>query len=116
MGTINFYDRGIYYLEIMAKRYGCTMPSEYDDFCSRFHYDNPVFIFEPIKSLDMTHPHSTDNKQKVYTWEDRVRQHHEIVKLYEKKGYETVIVPLKSDDPYRSNDYRVRFIKERLGI
>jgi len=92
------------------------MPSEYDDFCSRFHYDNPVFIFEPIKSLDMTHPHSTDNKQKVYTWEDRVRQHHEIVKLYEKKGYETVIVPLKSDDPYRSNDYRVRFIKERLGI
>lgn len=116
VGTINFYDRGIYYLEIMAKRYGCTMPSEYDDFCSRFHYDNPVFIFEPIKSLDMTHPHSTDNKQKVYTWEDRVRQHHEIVKLYEKKGYETVIVPLKSDDPYRSNDYRVRFIKERLGI
>ena len=49
VGTINFYDRGIYYLEIMAKRYGCTMPSEYDDFCSRFHYDNPVFIFEPIK-------------------------------------------------------------------
>ena len=23
VGTINFYDRGIYYLEIMAKRYGC---------------------------------------------------------------------------------------------
>lgn len=115
-GTINFYDRGIYYLEIMANRYGQKMPAEYDEFCCKFRYDNPVFIFEPIKSLDMTHPHSTDNKQKIYTWEDRVRQHDEIVKLYKEKGYEVVIVPLGSDDPYRSNDYRTKIIRERLGF
>lgn len=116
IGTINFYDRGIYYLEVMAKRYGRKMPAEYENFCCKFRYDNPVFIFEPIKNLDMTHPHSTDNKQKIYTWEDRIRQHDEVVKLYKQKGYEVVIVPLGSDDPYLSNDYRLRFIRECLGI
>lgn len=116
IGTINFYDRGIYYLEIMAKRYGRKMPVEYDDFCCKFRYDNPVFIFEPIKSLDMTQPHSTDNKQKIYTWEERIKQHDEVAKLYKQKGYEVVIVPLGSDDPYLSNDYRLRLIREYLKI
>lgn len=112
---INFYDRGIYFLEVMADRYNQKLPKSYYEFCETYRYDNPVFIFEPILSIDMTKPHETDNKQKVYTVEQRIQQHYKIIKIYEERGYKVIKVPLKSENPYENNLYRLNFIKEKLG-
>lgn len=114
--TINFYDRGIYYLELLAKRYNKQLPQIYFDFCKSNFYDNPVFIFEPILSIDMTHPHETDNKQKCYTVEDRIRQHKDVIDLYQKWGYKVIEVPLGSDNPVESNEYRIKFIRKALSF
>lgn len=113
---INFYDRGIYFLEMMSERYKQELPKRYYEFCEMYQYDNPVFIFQPILSIDMTKPHKTDNQQKVYTVEQRILQHSAILHLYEKKGYEVIEVPLNSEDAYENNLYRLNFIKERIGI
>lgn len=115
-GIINFYDRGIFFLEILANRYGQKLPNQYKVFCDNFHYDNPVFIFEPIRNQDMTHPHKTDNKQKIYTWEERCKQHKDVIRMYQSYGYNTIVVPLGSDDAYESNKFRMQFIKSHLGI
>ena len=112
--TINFYDRGIYFLEVVANRYNQKLPQKYYDFCKEHRYDDPVFIFEPILSIDMTKPHETDNKQKVYTLEQRIQQHNMILNLYKRNGYKVVEVPLKSENPYENNLYRLNFIKETL--
>lgn len=114
--TINFYDRGIYFLELLAKRYDQQLPQLYFDFCKDHLYDNPVFIFEPILSIDMTQPHETDNKQKCYTVEDRIRQHRDVIDLYKKWGYEVIEVPLESNNPNDSNIFRLNFIKKVLNI
>ncbi len=114
--TINFYDRGIYFLELLAKRYDQQLPQSYFDFCKDYLYDNPVFIFEPILSIDMTHPHETDNKQKCYTVEDRIRQHRDVIDLYKKWGYDVIEVPLESNNPNDSNIFRLNFIKKVLNI
>lgn len=113
---INFYDRGIYFLEVMAELYNQKLPERYYEFCETNRYDNPVFIFEPILSIDMTKPHEMDNKQKVYTVEQRMQQHYQIMKIYEEKGYNVIIIPLKSEDPYENNIYRLNLIKKKLGL
>ncbi len=115
--TINFYDRGIYFLEIMAKRYGQTMPSEYYSFCDSNRYDTPVFVFEPLLNLDMTHPHDEDNRQKVYTKEDRIRQHSAVIDLYHDHGYnQLVLIPVYSDSVTESVNMRIKRMMEVLGI
>ncbi|MFR2755429.1 MAG: AAA family ATPase [Eisenbergiella massiliensis] len=114
--TINFYDRGIFFLELLAKRYDQQLPQLYFDFCKDHFYDNPVFIFEPILSIDMTRPHETDNKQKSYTVEDRIRQHHDVIDLYKKWGYNVIEVPLGSNKSNESNIYRLNFIKKILNF
>lgn len=114
--TFNFYDRGIYFLEVVASRYRQKLPQRYYDFCDKYRYDDPVFIFEPILSIDMTKPHETDNKQKVYTVEQRIQQHNVILNLYKKNGYKVIEVPLRSENPYENNLYRLNFIKKTLGI
>lgn len=114
--TINFYDRGIFFLELLAKRYDQQLPQLYFDFCKDHFYDNPVFIFEPILSIDMTRPHETDNKQKSYTVEDRIRQHHDVIDLYKKWGYNVIEVPLGSNKSNESNIFRLNFIKKILNF
>ena len=64
----------------------------------------------------MTKPHEMDNKQKVYTVEQRMQQHYQIMKIYEEKGYNVIIIPLKSEDPYENNIYRLNLIKKKLGL
>ena len=114
--TLTFYDRGVYYFEILARKYKCKLPDTYYDFINTCRYDEPVFIFEPIVGLDMSKPHSSDNKQKVYSLNDRINQHHEIIQLYKHYGYETIVVPTMYDDPWLSADYRMSVIKEVLGL
>lgn len=114
--TINFYDRGIYYLEILANRYNCKLPDAYYEFCSKNRYDNPVFIFEPIISLDMSTPHATDNKQKSYSVQERIEQHKAIVQLYKLNNYQVIEVPLKFNDAWNSVSFRLAMIREVLGI
>lgn len=114
--TINFYDRGIFFLEIMARRYGYSMPQEYYNFCQQNRYDNPVFIFCPIWGIDMTKPHITDNRQKVYTDDERRLQQQQVIDLYKMYNYDVVTVPLGSDNIYESVDYRLNIIKEVLGL
>lgn len=114
--TVNFYDRGIFFLEIMAKRYGCDMPQNYYDFCQHNRYDAPVFIFCPIWGIDMTKPHEMDNRGKIYTDSERKLQQQQIIDLYKKYGYEIVEVPLGSNNIYESVDYRLKKIKEVLGL
>lgn len=114
--TINFYDRGIFYLEILSKRYNCKLPNEYYKFCSEHRYDNPVFILKPIISLDMSVPHDTDNKQKTYSLQERIEQHEQIIQLYKFYNYKVVEVPLMFDTPWKSVNYRLSKIKEVLGI
>lgn len=114
--TINFYDRGIFFLELLAKRYDQQLPQSYFDFCKDNFYDNPVFVFEPILSIDMTRPHETDNKQKCYTVEERIYQHHDVIELYKKWGYDVIEVPLGSNNPDDSNIFRLNFIKKVLNL
>ena len=113
---ISFYDRGIFFLEIMAKRYGYKMPKEYYDFCRMYQYAQPVFIFTPILSLDMTKPHKTDNFQKIYSKSERIKQHQQVIDLYKSYHYEVVEVPIGSNNIYDSVEYRLNFIKEVLSI
>ena len=114
--TINFYDRGIFYLEILSKRYNCELPQKYYDFCMENRYDNPVFILDPIVSLDMSTPHFTDNKQKRYSLQERIEQHEQIIELYKTNGYDIVEVPVKYQDPWKSVEFRLSMIKEVLKI
>ena len=113
---INFYDRGIFYLEILSKRYGCELPKRYFDFCEKNRYDDPIFVLNPILSIDMTKPHKTDNMHKVYSIEDRLLQHQQIVELYKKYGYEVVEIPLFGNDLNESTQQRLAKIKEKLRI
>lgn len=114
--TINFYDRGILYLEIMAKRYKSHLPKEYYDFCKYNRYDMPIFIFCPILGIDMTRPHKEDNWQKIYTDYDRKLQHQQVMELYKFYNYEVIEVPLVSCDINESVDFRIKMIKEVLGL
>lgn len=52
----------------------------------------------------------------MYTVEQRMQQHYQIMKIYEEKGYNVITVPLKSEDPYENNIYRLNFIKKKLGL
>lgn len=114
--TINFYDRGINFLEIMAKRYKVHLPQKYYDFCSRYRYDDPVFILEPVLSIELVTPHSTDNQQKIYTRQERIQQHYDTVDLYKKWGYKVIVLPLVGDTPEENQKFRIKRIKEVLGI
>jgi len=113
---INFYDRGIFYLEILAQRYNCKMPKKYYDFCEKNRYDDPVFVMEPILDIDMTKPHKTDNMQKIYTKEERLAQHKQIVDLYKKHGYKVIEIAKGSNDTKESNESRLIKIKKELEI
>lgn len=115
--AISFYDRGIYFLEIMAKRYNQRMPDEYYEFINTCRYDEPIFIFETLSSLDMTHPHREDNCQKVYTLQDRLKQQDEVIKIYKKYGYKNIIiVPTYSNDINISVKWRINYIMKSLKI
>lgn len=114
--TINFYDRGIFYLEIMANRYGYRMPKVYYDFCFQHRYDMPIFIFCPIWGIDMTKPHEEDNRQKVYSVQERALQHKQVIDIYKSHSYDIIEVPLGSENVYESVAYRIDFIKKRLGL
>ena len=115
-GTINFYDRGIHFLEIMAKRYCVQLPQKYYDFCLGNRYDNPIFILEPLLLVEVITPYITDNRQKIYTREQRIQQHQEAIDLYKKWGYEVVVLPISKDSPEKCQEFRLNLIKEVLGI
>ena len=115
--TINFYDRGIYYLEIMANRYDQKMPDLYYDFVSSFKYDEPIFLFEPIPSLSMLNPHPEDNEQKVYTLSERYVQQGTVWSIYERYHYKNIIsVPIYSDDIKESIQMRIGKMRSALGL
>ena len=116
VNSINFYDRGIFFLEIMAKRYGYSMPPKYFEFCHQNRYDSPVFIFEPVWGIDMTKPQETDNRQKIYTERDRRLQHQQVIDLYKAYNYDIIEVPLGSDNINESVDFRLKIVKEVLGL
>jgi len=113
---INFYDRGIFFLEILAERYDRTLPEKYYDFIKENKYDNPIFILHPILDVDMTKPHWTDHKYKVYTKEERMKQHRKIIELYKRNGYEVIEIPLLHDSVKVNTKLRLSEINKNLGI
>lgn len=113
---INFYDRGIIFLEVMAKRYNICLPKKYFDYCAIHRYDNPVFILEPILSISLLEPHPTDNRQKIYTREQRIKQHKYTIDLYKRWGYDVIVLPLTNNSIVESHKYRLNLIKRTLGI
>lgn len=114
---ISFYDRGIFYLEIMAERLGCidNLPKKYFEFINENRYDDPVFIMHPILSHKVT-PHKGDSKARIYTNEERVAQHSKIVSLYKKYGYRVIELPVYMDDFDDNIKKRLSIIKKEIGI
>lgn len=114
--SLFFYDRGLPYLEIMALRYGVTIPNRFQYFCKKCRYDSPIFIFSPLKSYDDLHAHKLNPvRKKPYTLEERLCQHKQVKRTYEKWGYEVVEVPVFFDgDPNKNNTKRFEFVMENL--
>lgn len=113
-----FYDRGIPYLKIMALRYGCTIPKKYYEYCERYRYDCPVFVFEPLKSYDdLKSQQANPIRKRGYTLEERLAQHKKVMLLYEELGYEVVEVPVFVDgDPAENNKLRMKYISEYIKL
>lgn len=107
-----FYDRGMPYLKIMASRYNHIIQEKYYDYCEKYRYDSPVFVFEPLKSYDdlksqKAHP----VRKKGYTYEERLVQHEQVISLYKKWRYDVVQVPVFADgDPDENNRLRMKYI------
>jgi len=113
---ITFYDRGIHYLEIMAKKYRCTLPRKYSDFCANCNYDNPVFVLYPILDIDISTPHRTEPNVKTYTKGERIKVHNETVDLYQRLGYEVFTIPILSDNAKENVELRLMEIKKKLQL
>lgn len=113
-----FYDRGIPYLKIMALRYGCEVPKKYYEYCEKYRYDSPVFVFEPLKSYDdLKSQQANPIRKKGYTLEERLDQHKRVVLLYRELGYEVVEVPVFADgDPAENNKLRIKYMSEYIKL
>jgi len=122
---ISFYDRGIFYLEIMAEKNNCIdqLPDRYYSFIQNYRYDDPVFIVHPIYGIEIK-PQEGDSKTRVFTDEERKKQHEKIIALYKRYKYKIVYLPapthpdaLNNNDMIRENVHsRLGIVNEKLGI
>ncbi len=118
VSSIYFYDRGIPYLKIMASRYEYEIQKKYYDYCEKYRYDCPIFVFEPVASYDdMRNQKANPVRKKGYSYKERQIQHKEVISLYKSLGYEVVEVPVFLDgNPGENNRLRMKYMAEYIKL
>lgn len=115
---ITFYDRGIFYLEIMAERNNCKemLPEKYFSFINENRYDDPIFIVHPILGIEIK-PLEGDSKTRVFTDDERIEQDKKIVALYKRHRYRVIEIP-SPDSPDLIRNFEVvnNSVNDRLSI
>ncbi|MDR2408523.1 MAG: AAA family ATPase [Bacteroidales bacterium] len=123
---INFYDRGIIFLEVFAELggYKGEMPPEYHNFIENNRYDTPVFIFHPIPGYKVS-PQAGDAKFRNYDFNGLEKIYEKTVAAYKKYNYKVVEIKApnknmaskKDKNAVQKNiDSRITIIKKELGI
>jgi len=113
---VSFYDRGLPFLSVMARRYGYAMPERYGESLRRHRYDSPVLIFDPIESTDYTAPRRGEVRASTFTLAERLAQHRETVEAYESLGYEILRVPVFEGSKETSIRMRYEYVRSQLGL
>jgi len=114
---ITFFERGIPYLRLLADYFGYTIGRKYYEYCEKFKYDSPVFIFKPILSFDMTVPAYGEPPEKIFTLKQRLIQHQDVIKIYSELGYEIIEIPVFTEKNIaENNNLRIAMIKEHLRL
>lgn len=115
---ISFYDRGIFYLEIMAERNNCkdALPEKYYNFVNTNRFDDPVFIIHPILGLEIK-PQEGDSTTRVFTDNERIEQDKKIVALYKRYRYKVIEINSPTDSKSVKDFHTVENnVNERLDI
>jgi serine/threonine protein kinase/predicted ATPase len=120
-GHVSFYDRGIYFLQIMAeifaKRNGVSkyeLPQKYHNFVELSPYDNTVFVFNPIRSLDLNVAYSGEPNLKTFSLEERNEISNRVEQLYLECDYDVVRIEDHGKDEKTDIEFRINEIKDKL--
>lgn len=106
---INFYDRCFHHWKAFSEGSEIPLPDWYDDANATIRYDDPVFVVEPIESMDLTAPEIHESRR--FTWEHRKAMLRQTKELYLGLGYTVIEVPVFIDgDIERNNRERIDFI------
>lgn len=111
-----FYDRGLPFLGVMAGRYGVPLPQRYYDACESLRYDDPVFVFLPVESIDYGSPRPGEIRASTFSLEERISQHDQTVEAYGALGYQIELVPILDPDKERCILRRLEFVKREVGL
>lgn len=111
-----FFDRGLPHHEIFDNRHGAKLPNNFGQLCNDLRYSDPIFLLEPIPMLDLSKPRKSDpNRLRIFSLEHRRWAYETTKKLYQKRGYEIVVLPVFSDDFGENHRQRMKLIFKTIG-
>jgi predicted ATPase len=110
-----FFDRGLLGYELFAQIYGADLDDLFLSTRDSLRYSSPVFVFQPLESLDLSVPLTSGEGNRIYTLEQRWERYHDTVEIYGRNGYEVVEVPVLSLDRKQCIDQRIDLILKEIG-
>jgi predicted ATPase len=108
-----FFDRSFHHWVHFRQTIGIKLPDWYDEFNAQARYDDPVFLFSPILSFDLTKTNG-DHRAHVFTKAERLESYRRTLDIYQDLGYRVVEVPVFSDDILENAERRIELILDNI--
>jgi len=111
--AIYFFDRSFHHWIHFRQTLGIKLPDWYDEFNAKVRYDNPIFLFSPILSCDLTKS-SGDKGAHVFTTAERLESYQRTMSIYNDLNYQVIEVPMFSEDIFENTERRIEMILNHL--
>lgn len=110
---VYFFDRCFHYWTYSREQQGLKLPDWYDSFNAQVRYSNPIFLCNPLRSVDLTIP--SGHRTRSHTLEERQQWYQSTISIYERLGYNVVELPVFSEDNQEDNNrQRINMILNHL--
>jgi predicted ATPase len=111
--AIYFFDRSFHHWIHFRQTLKIKLPDWYDEFNAGVRYNDPIFLFRPILSCDLTKA-SGDKGAHVFTEAERIESYQRTMEIYQNLNYKVIEVPIFSEDLFENTQKRIDFILENI--
>ncbi len=99
-----FFDRCFHHWIHFRQTANVDLPEWYDKFNSEIRFSEPIFIFAPVESFDLTTP--TTHRARRFTLDQRRASYSRTKQIYLDLNYRIVEVPIYTETDIRENNKR----------
>lgn len=111
--SVYFFDRSFHHWIHFRQTLGIKLPDWYDEFNAQIRYSDPIFLFRPVLSCDLTKA-SGDQGAHIFTEAERLESYRRTMAIYRDLGYRIVEVLMFSEDIFENTEKRIALILENI--